>query len=201
MRWNWQAPYRSSRDADTDGRDANVGEHVEHRPTNASDIDRQLGARHLGKQSTNARDDRGVWCSEWYPLKVPDLIDPAHATSRSKSSASASSIISEENAELSASMKAPSNSYENSSGPSSRRCCAKKSAEIRGHSRPMILMRSISSPWLCASPKAARKRSQIAQSIRMHRRAWTFRRLPVSMAGGRAARAAAPGRPPGRSDR
>ena len=64
----------------------------------------------------------------------------------SKSLTKASSIISDEKAELSASMNSPSNSCANNIGPNFWRIFSRNSAPIRGHSRPMILIRSTPTP-------------------------------------------------------
>src|SRR6266851_4398054 len=98
-----------------------------------------------GDQHADRR-DAGIGRAQRHALEVSDLVDVAHVMNLSKSSTSASSIISDEKAELSASINSPSNSWLNSIGPSFWRIFSRISAPMRGHSRPMILIRSTSMP-------------------------------------------------------
>src|SRR6266481_1812581 len=137
---------RTPGDQHPDRRDAGIGEEIEYRSADARAVDDELRVGHLAEQPPDMGDDAGIGCAQRHALEMPDLVDVAHVTNLSKSSTSASSIISDEKAELSASINSPSNSWRNSNGPSFWRIFSRNSAPMRGHSRPMILIRSTSVP-------------------------------------------------------
>src|SRR5262249_25172851 len=140
---------RTAGDDDADRRDPGTDEHIEHRPSDAGVIDHKLRtAGQLRQEPADMGDDAGVRSAEREALKMPNLKDRRrqrrHWMNLAKSSTRASSIISEENTELSASINSPSNSWANSIGPSFSRIFSRNSAPMRGHSRPTILIRSTS---------------------------------------------------------
>src|SRR6266851_3771216 len=137
---------RTPGDQHADWRDAGIGEEIKHRSANTRVVDDELRVGQLSEQPPDMGDDAGIGRAQRPALKVSNLVDVAHATNLSKSSTSASSIISDEKAEVSASINSPSNSWLNSIGPSFWRIFSRNSAPMRGHSRPMILIRSTSMP-------------------------------------------------------
>src|SRR5215469_14291057 len=141
---------RPGSDQDAQRRDSGMGEHLENGLPNAGNVDHQLGSsRQFAKQPPDMGDNPGVRGPERHALEMTYLKDRRrrdHEMNLSKSSTRASSIISDEKAELSASMNSPSNSCANSNGPSFWRIFSRNSAPIRGHSRPTILIRSTSTP-------------------------------------------------------
>src|SRR5713101_7666245 len=134
-------------DQHADRRDAGIGEEIEHRSTHTRVVDDELRVGQFAEKPPDmGDDDAGIGCAQRHALEVPDLEDVAHVMNLSKSLTSASSIISDEKAELSASINSPSNSWLNCIGPSFWRIFSRISAPMRGHSRPMILIRSTSMP-------------------------------------------------------
>ena len=94
-------------------RNARIDEHVEDGPPNPGEVDHQLGSgRQLIEQPSDTGDDAGIGGTERHPLEVSNLEDRwwrCHGNF-AKSLTSANSIISDEKAELSASINSPSNS-------------------------------------------------------------------------------------------
>src|SRR4029077_4091592 len=94
-------------------RNARIDEHVEDGAPNPGEVDHQLGSgRQLVEQPSDMGDDAGVGGTERHALEVSDLEDrwgECHGNF-AKSLTSANSIISDEKAELSASINSPSNS-------------------------------------------------------------------------------------------
>src|SRR5436190_23679735 len=131
---------RPAADEHANRRDPGANEHVEYRPSDPGEINDELRvAWQLCQEPTDMGDDGGVRHTERQALEMPDLKNrrrrSCHWMNLSKSLTRASSIISEEKAELSASMNSPSNSCANSIGPSFCRILSRnlhRSADIRG---------------------------------------------------------------------